>query len=436
MSRLRRLIPFDFMNQDLGLAKFIKKAIAKAQQSHQELLQPWIDFKRADQQQSQLLRDYGWAGPRPVCSESPKYRCKECGKSFVGEAHLATHRQRAHGILVAARRFAFSTQCQACGRDHYTRPRLIRHLQYLSKKCLSWCLKHGKALTEDESRELDIQDAACILKEKHSGIRASASRLPVLHAGRLQVPAEPEEDLQLPAMPQLLGHDRVPNWCLDFLQGWADTQGQWTVVPEQWTRFTDAMVAALDRSDHAFLDSFKGRIFDLVEEVTWRDEDDYEVVQRFWMNSTRFSNTMWWCSPLVPPILPHEQLHQWEAQYGMLPIWMTTRDHTLRDGSHSVASSRIQERLHGAEAEVAAEEFQWSSPEVAVPRVHISEACYFLVLFSGHRREDDIATYLHRLPSSGRRTIYPVCMDLCLDTTQCNLLDPGTQSVWFQQTCL
>ena len=72
-------------------------------------------------------------------------------------------------------------------------------------------------------------------------------------------------------------------------------------------------------------------------------------------------------------------------------------------------------------------------PEVAVPRVHISEACYFLVLFSGHRREDDIATYLHRLPRSGRRTIYPVCMDLCLDTTQCNLLDPGTQSVWFHR---
>ena len=196
-------------------------------------------------------------------------------------------------------------------------------------------------------------------------------------------------------MPQLLGHDRVPNWCLDFLQGWADTQGQWTVVPEQWTRFTDAMVAALDRSDHAFLDSFKGRIFDLVEEVTWRDEDDYEVVQKVLDELYQVLKHYVVVQPARAPqgpVLPHEQLHQWEAQYGMLPIWMTTRDHTLRDGSHSVASSRIQERLHGAEAEVAAEEFQWSSPEVAVPRVHISEACYFLVLFSGHRREDDIGS--------------------------------------------
>ena len=175
--------------------------------------------------------------------------------------------------------------------------------------------------------------------------------------------AEPEEGLQLPAMPQLLGHDRVPNWCLDFLQGWADTQGQWTVVPEQWTRFTDAMVAALDRSDHAFLDSFKGRIFDLVEEVTWRDEDDYEVVQKVLDELYQVLKHYVVVQParaLQGPVLPHEQLHQWEAQYGMLPIWMTTRDHTLRDGSHSVASSRIQERLHGAEAEVAAEEFQWS----------------------------------------------------------------------------
>ena len=436
MSRLRRLIPFDFMNQDLGLAKFIKKAIRKAQQTHQELLQSWIDFNRADQQQGQLLRDYGWEGPRPVSSEPTKYRCKECGKSFIGEAHLATHRQRAHGILVAARRFALNTQCQACGRDHYTRPRLIRHLQYLSKKCLPWCLKFGKVLTEDESRELDIQDAAYILKEKHTGIRASASRLPVLHAGRLQVPVEPEEELHLPAPPQLRGHDRVPVWCLDFLQRWADTQGQWTVVPEQWTRFTDALVGALDSSDFAYMDSFKGRVYDLVEEVTWRDEDDYEVVNKVLDGLYQILKHYVVVQPAQAPqgpVLPHEQLRQWEEQYGMLPIWMTTRDHTLRDGGNSVASSRIHERLHGAEAEVAAQELQWFPPEVIVPRVHISEACYFLVLFSGHRREDDIATYLHRLPSSGRRIIYPVCMDLCLDTTQCNLLDPGTQSVWFHR---
>ena len=436
MDRLLALTPADFGRTDLDLAKFLKRSVRKAQGVHQELLQEWLDHQRAEQQQGKTLRDYGWTAPSPPLPDGRSYKCKECGKNFAGEAHLATHRQRAHGILVASRRFAATTQCQACGRDHYTRPRLIRHLQYLSKKCLPWCLKHGRALSEDESKALDIEDAENIRKEKHTGIRSSASRLPVLHMGQLAVPFEPDEMVPPPAMPELHGHDRVPDWCLDFLQRWANVHGQWTVSGDCWDHFISELVEVLNSVDNSYLDSFKGRVYDLVEEATWRDEDNFEIVTKVLDSLYSILKDFLVIKPLkmpLGPVLPSEQLRRWEEQYGMLPIWMTSRDHTLREEVGTVPGSNIQDRLGQAERTLTEQELQWCPPEGRIPRVQIAEACYYLVLFSGHRREDDIASCLHRLPSQGRRSIHPVCMDLCLDTTRCNLLDPKTQALWFHR---
>ena len=418
---LRGLAPFDFMNQHVALSKFLKRSIKKAQKTHQELLQAWIDHGKTDQVQRKILVEHGWSGPSQTQPSVSKYRCPECGKAFEGEAHLATHRQRAHNVLVAARRFAISTSCQACGRDHFTRPRLIRHLQYSSKKCLPWCLKHGRALTEDEARELDIQDAGNTLKEKHSGIRSTASRLPVLHRGRISLCEGAAEEVVPMVKPVLCGHECVPKWCLDFLRGWHEVDGQWTTSTEHWTRFMIELVETLCHTETSYLDSFKGRIYDLVEEVTWREEDNFEVVTQVLEQLYQILKDYTVVQPRQDPpgpIFPQDRIRQW-----------TTRDHTWRNGERAAPSSCVQARLSQAEKELSAQEFQWEPPVDQTPRVQIAEACYFLVLFSGHRREGDIASFIHQIPSKRRRCIHPICMDLCLDTTWCNLLDPQTQDL-------
>ena len=439
-TALRNLTPMDLAIPCPNLAWYIRKAIRKAQATHQDLLQAWIDHSTADRKQQEMLCAHGWTGPRKAPEIAANYKCKECHKCFVGEAQLATHRQRAHGVLVAARRFTIGTTCQACGRDHFTRPRLIRHLQYLSPKCLPWCLRYGKAITEDESRALDIQDAEQILKEKHTGIRSSASRMPVVKTGRLHVTAEVQAeergDEAFLQRPVLHGYDPAPAHQAEFVQVWAAFPGQWTVHMEHWDRFTAELSLQLRSGPHSSLESFKGLIYDMVEEVSWRDESDFDVVVKVLDNLYTVLKDYKVEQPrrvAGEPVFPSDIIRELESKFGMLPIWMTTRDHTLRDERLVVPSSHIQYRLSCAEAKIAAQELQWSPPTERIPRVEIAEACYFLILFSGHRRDNDIATCLHRLSSRGRRSIHPVCLDLCLDTTLGNLLDPEVQSSWLHK---
>lgn len=82
------------------------------------------------------------------------------------------------------------------------------------------------------------------------------------------------------------------------------------------------------------MDSFKGRIYDLVEEVSWRGEDDFEVMNRILELLYKVLKNYVVIQPQrvpIGPILPQDRLRIWEEQFGMLPIWMTDRDHTLRD---------------------------------------------------------------------------------------------------------
>ena len=45
--------------------------------------------------------------------------------------------------------------------------------------------------------------------------------------------------------PVLCGHDCVPKWCLDFLRGWHEVDGQWTTSTDHWTRFMTELVETL-----------------------------------------------------------------------------------------------------------------------------------------------------------------------------------------------
>lgn len=72
-------------------------------------------------------------------------------------------------------------------------------------------------------------------------------------------------------------------------------------------------------------------------------------------------------------------------------------------------------------------------PAVVDPARPFARECYYLILFSGHRREGDIATQLCLLGQEAPPVkLAPVCLDLCIDTTLGDLLCPKQQSKWFE----
>ncbi len=74
-----------------------------------------------------------------------------------------------HGIKNSARKYAYSTQCVSCLLELHTRPRLISHLAYSSKKCLELTKLSFPPLADDEVRSLDLSDALSKQKARHKG---------------------------------------------------------------------------------------------------------------------------------------------------------------------------------------------------------------------------------------------------------------------------
>ena len=116
----------------------------------------------------------------------------------------------------------------------------------------------------------------------------------------------------------------------------------------------------------------------------------------------------------------------------MLPIWFGARDPTFRDKWPLEHPCHLQARMSKRESELQAEELQWNPAGEPIPRLQLTTECYYLILFSGHRRESDLASCIQDLTGS-KRKIIPVCFDLCLDEVRCNLLDVELQKQWFHR---
>lgn len=123
-----------------------------------------------------------------------------------------------------------------------------------------------------------------------------------------------------------------------------------------------------------------------------------------------------------------EVLRGWEEEYGSLPVWMGLRTSSTRprcgDDSNVLFPSRLAAIEHSWQEEVLA----WR-PGDQVPRQVFPSEVFYLILFSGHRRADDIGSQLWGMDFQGR-VVWPICLDMCIDQEEGNLLDARIQNLW------
>ena len=289
-DELTRLAPSDLVFEHIDLAKGLHRALRRAKKAHLVHLQMTVDLSDADAGLRETMQSSGWTCPDLQCDKlaMEQYACPDCNAAFKGEAHLATHRQRVHGTLVASRRFVVSTKCPACRKNFHTRPRAIKHLQYQSTRCLPWLLIHGEPISADLARTLDDVDAAKIGTERRSGIRSAASRMPVDDSEAV-VPERVNFVNTAQVVPvELRGYSPVSRARLDFVSHWTNIEvGPWTLDDEAWQAFAIALQAAFLNCPAEELESFKG------VSVIWWNKSHGARMTSSWCDRPRTSCTKW-----------------------------------------------------------------------------------------------------------------------------------------------
>ena len=398
-----------------GLAEGVKKALRKAQNTNRHFLQQWLALEQADKAMRTTFGQHGWKAASPMPVES-KVSCPSCNKYFKDEASLATHRFKAHGQRVAARRFASSTTCDACGKNFATRPRLIVHLQYSSRRCLPWLLLHAQPIEEYTAAALDAEAASALLQERRTGIKSLASRMPMAHSGISKVPLVSLAPLVAEDRPTVVGIGPPTDKQLGFVDRWLNVEGLWPLDEATWWVFVEELIIEVMDSPFNCYQSFSGRVIDLIDTVGWR-QDDFEVVLEL---QDRLAAVLHAHVPHRQPARKpfksrEERLRDWEREYGSLPVWMGLRDVSSRPRQVHDDASNFPERLADLEHTWQSEVHLWQPPPPEqVPRPCFPAELFYLILFSGHRREDDIASQVWRL-DFGSRQVWPICLDLCLD---------------------
>ena len=433
IAELRHLEePMQLASTSPTLATLLHKALKLAKKNNRHFLQQWLDLQWADDTMKQVLTSDGWQVPQQSGAQEESLPqtvgCPECNRLFKDAASLATHRFKAHNVKVAARRFAPTTTCIACGKGFSTRPRLIVHLQYSAKRCLPWLLMNSSPIDEAEATRLDVEAAEEAQRERRTGIRSSSSRMPVNYEGANSVPQVQIDEIVVTDRPVMEGIDPIGPDQHDFLHQWKAKEGVWPMCDTTWMLFTDALIVALDQCPYECHQSFAGRLTEMVDEVCWR-QDDFEIVLAA---QERLAAVLHAYAPSrklqrQPLKSKTERLREWEEAYGSLPVWMGLRSTSSRPRFSATDASAFPSRLASAEHGWQEEIFLWQ-PGGKVPRQQFPSEVFYLVLFSGHRRADDIASQVWRL--EGTRKIWPICLDMCLDQEEGNLLETRVQLFW------
>ena len=431
---LRDLQPQELFQAHVGLADGLHRALRSALKAHLLHLQMLVDLTETHDKISLTLSQAGWSCPQAGGEKLQhlKYRCPDCKATFRGEAHLATHRQRTHGTLVAARSFVLNSCCPACKRistpDQEPSSMFNTSLPSVCHGCWRTELLFQRILRDPlmpkmlRILELNV-DQAYVLA-------AHACQLTLLDHSLLQLLNQPHGYPPRPV--ELCGYDPIGLEQHIFLDKWSSYDaGPWTTLPVVWGIFAAELKDAYKNCPLSSLESFKSEVCDLVEAVSWR-QDDFEVVNV--INEQLYEIAKAFYVQQIPRVLPEtrfDRLQRMEAQFGSLPAWMGHRDHTQRDTTDGGEERlHIPQKLAALEQGWRSEVALWTSPTESVARPFFKE-CFYLVFYSGHRRDGDIATQICRLsPDAPRVLLYPICLDLCIDQVRGDLLCPVQQRLW------
>ena len=92
------------------------------------------------------------------------FQCDECPKSYRSWSALKGHCRANHDYTNPIRLRLRTTFCICCGAQHHTRPRVFKHIAYVSKRCLEYYLQNVECLSDEEIVQIKSEDA----KIKHS----------------------------------------------------------------------------------------------------------------------------------------------------------------------------------------------------------------------------------------------------------------------------
>ena len=92
------------------------------------------------------------------------FQCDECPRSFRSWSALKGHCRAKHDYTHPIRVRLRTTYCLCCGAQHHTRPRVFKHIAYVSVRCLEYYLQNVDCLSDDEIAEIKSDDA----KLKHT----------------------------------------------------------------------------------------------------------------------------------------------------------------------------------------------------------------------------------------------------------------------------
>ena len=157
-------------------ARDLKKLLKKAEKAHLIRISTLCALKQHAKEQDQMLMEIGWTKEVPSdTKEQPQQVCELCAAEFPTQAALVAHQQRAHGQRMAVRRFAADSVCRGCGKNHHTRPRLLRHLHWgTTNRWVFHCRKYWP-MEEDQVQQLDDRDRAAGHALHQHGLRSDGS---------------------------------------------------------------------------------------------------------------------------------------------------------------------------------------------------------------------------------------------------------------------
>ena len=289
---------------------------------------------------------------------------------------------------------------------------------------------HSSPIDEASASRLDEEAAADALKERRTGVRSCASRMPVNLEEVNAVPKVTFEEITIPDRPIMEGIGPIVEAQQSFLQHWRALDGVWPMCDRTWLLFTEALMVAISQCPFDCHMTFANRLTELIDEIAWR-QDDFEVVMDAQERLAAILHTYGpsRAAARQPLKTKADRLREWESSYGSLPVWMGLRSRSSRPRLENTACANFPSRLanleHGWQNEVP----DWHPSERTVPRSHFPSEVFYLVLFSGHRRAEDIASQVWGLKHGDRR-IWPICLDMCLDPVEGNLLEARVQNFW------